>query len=80
MDTSQDESGRQPPADDLDLLTPDQVADMLGVKRRTLVDWAQKRVGPPFISIGAGRRTRYRRSDVAAYIEAQRVDTAEVAS
>lgn len=62
-------------AAEFDLLKPEEVADILGVKPRTLQDWAQKRKGPPFVQVGTDRNRRYRRSDLKAYIDAQVVQT-----
>ena len=54
-----------------DLLTPQQVADLLQVKTDTLEAWRGKRVGPAWIKLGDGKRcpVRYLRSDVDAYLK-----------
>jgi excisionase family DNA binding protein len=52
-----------------DLLTPAQVADLLTVPAGTLQQWRHRRVGPPFVHVG--RRVRYRRAAVLAWLEAQ---------
>ena len=72
MDTKDD-----PGTSSLDkLLSPGQVADMLGVSERTLVRWAQNRTGPPFIQVGTDRNRRYNPADLKAWLDAQRVETA----
>lgn len=49
------------------LLTPDQVADLLGVTEHTLAVWrCEKRVNLKYIK--CGRLVRYRTSDVDAFI------------
>lgn len=50
------------------LLTTKEVAEMLGVPRRTVDDWRQRGVGPAFVKVG--RHVRYRPTDLAAYTEA----------
>lgn len=51
-----------------DLLTPAEVAEMLGVQEQTLTAWrARGRYGLPYIKIG--RRIRYRRADVEAWLQ-----------
>ncbi|MBU2370398.1 MAG: helix-turn-helix domain-containing protein [Alphaproteobacteria bacterium] len=53
-----------------DLLTPDQVADALGLSHRTLAAWRSNRRTPlPYVKVGS--RIRYRRQDVAAWLESQ---------
>ena len=56
-----------------DLLTPQQVADLLQVKTDTLEAWRGKRIGPSWIKLGDSKRSpvRYRRSDVDAYLKAR---------
>jgi hypothetical protein len=55
-----------------DLLTPQQVADLLQIKTDTLEAWRGKRTGPPWIKLGEGKRSpvRYRRADVESYLKA----------
>ncbi|MBE5315684.1 MAG: helix-turn-helix domain-containing protein [Xanthomonadales bacterium] len=53
-----------------DYLTREQLAAELHVTVRTLARWRWQRIGPPSVLL-CGRRL-YRRSDVAAWIEAQR--------
>ena len=55
------------------LLTPQVVADALGVPLQTLYTWRVKQAGPRGIKVG--RHLRYRRSDVEAWLEAQADDT-----
>lgn len=53
-----------------DLLTPDQVATALGLSHRTLAAWRSNRRNPlPYVKVGS--RVRYRRQDVAAWLESQ---------
>ena len=53
-----------------DLLTPDQVAAALGLSHRTLAGWRSSRRNPlPYVKVGS--RVRYRRQDVAAWLESQ---------
>jgi excisionase family DNA binding protein len=49
------------------LLWPEQVAEMLGVPIGTLANWRYQGRGPAFVKVG--RHVRYRRSDVAGWIE-----------
>jgi excisionase family DNA binding protein len=49
------------------LLWPEQVAEMLGLPTGTLANWRYQGRGPAFVKIG--RHVRYRRSDVADWIE-----------
>ena len=53
-----------------DLLTPDQVAAALGLSHRTLAAWRSKR-RHPLAWVKVGSRVRYRRQDVAAWLESQ---------
>lgn len=54
-----------------DLLTSAETAALLGIKRGTLELWRQKGQGPKFAKLGTASQAhiRYRRSDVAAFIE-----------
>jgi predicted DNA-binding transcriptional regulator AlpA len=56
-----------------DLLTPQQVADLLQVKTDTLEAWRGKRTGPAWIKLGDGKRSpvRYRKADIDAYLKAR---------
>lgn len=49
-----------------DLMSTDEVADLIHVKRRTLEDWRSNRTGPRFGRFG--KEVRYLRSDVEAYV------------
>lgn len=52
------------------LLTPEQAAQVLGLSVKTLATWRSTgRQALPFIRCGG--RVRYRRSDVAAWLEGQ---------
>jgi hypothetical protein len=50
----------------IDLLTPEQVADMLQVHPGTLENWRVRGEGPAFLKLGSKRRSpiRYRRQDI----------------
>jgi len=56
-------------ADDDRLLSPTTVAAILGVPRQTLLNWRNKRHGPPGIKVG--RHLRYRRGSLNAWIDEQ---------
>ncbi len=53
------------------LLTEIDAADFLRLSIRTLQAWRHQRCGPAFVR--AGRAIRYRRDDLIAWIEANRV-------
>ena len=55
------------------LLTPPEVAAMLGSTVATLADWRVDRVGPPWIPI-TPRCIRYQLRDLQAWIESKRID------
>ena len=50
-----------------ELLSREQAAQYLGIKRSTLEAWATRGGGPPFCKFG--RLVRYRRKDLDAYVE-----------
>lgn len=52
--------------EDKDLLNIDELASYLGVKPRTVIEWRARGIGPHRIRVG--RRTFFRRSDVAAWL------------
>lgn len=54
-----------------DLLTPDQVAATLGLSHRTLAAWRSSRRSE-LAWVKVGGRIRYRRQDVAAWLESRR--------
>ncbi len=57
------------------LLTPQQVAKVLGVTPQTLAVWrCEKRYNLPYIK--AGRLIRYRQSDLEDFIDRQRRESA----
>jgi len=58
----------------IELLTPLSVAEWLGVTVQQLADWRWRKVGPAYTKIG--RMIRYDRSQVEAFIDAGRVETA----
>jgi excisionase family DNA binding protein len=53
------------------LMSRSELAVYLGVPEATLAAWAYKSSGPPFFHVG--RHARYRRTDVDAWLEGQRV-------
>lgn len=55
------------------LLTNQQTADMLGVKRNTLEIWRLHGKGPRFRKLGAGKQApvRYVEDDVVAWLDGQ---------
>jgi hypothetical protein len=56
----------------LDLLDENQAAELLAIKPQTLTIWRSRgRYGLPFIRIG--RCIRYRRIDLARWVESRRV-------
>jgi hypothetical protein len=56
-----------------DLLTPQQVADILRIKKGTLEVWRAKRIGPAWIKLGDGKRSlvRYRKEVIDEYLRTQ---------
>jgi excisionase family DNA binding protein len=54
------------------LLSPQEVADYLGVPVGTVYRWRVHREGP--IGFRVGKHVRYRTEDVEAWLEAQRDD------
>jgi excisionase family DNA binding protein len=62
------------------LLTEQEAAMLLSVSHRTLQNWRVRGGGPRFVKIG-GRIVRYRRGDIATWVETQvRSHTSERAS
>ncbi|WP_340051148.1 helix-turn-helix domain-containing protein [Pseudomonas proteolytica] len=62
-----------------DLLTTDQVATALGLSSRTLAAWRSSRSNSlPYVKTGS--RVRYRRQDVAAWLESRTFSVAKTAS
>ena len=53
--------------DDAEIMTGQQVADLLQVSPRTLEEWRQTRTGPPYRRMG--RHVRYLRREVLAWFE-----------
>lgn len=53
-----------------ELLTPEQVAEMLQIHPGTLENWRVRGEGPPFVKLGQKRRSsvRYRKQDVEDWI------------
>jgi excisionase family DNA binding protein len=53
-----------------ELLTPEEVAELLKVHPGTLENWRVRGEGPPFVKLGNKRRSpvRYRRKDVDDWI------------
>jgi len=64
---------------DKKLLTPHKVAEILGVGAETLNVWrATKRYNLPYIKIGS--RVRYKKSDVAKFINSRTCNNAHLIS
>jgi hypothetical protein len=57
-----------------ELLTPQQVADLLQVTTDTLEGWRAKRIGPAWVKLGDGLRSpvRYYRQDINDYLESRK--------
>jgi len=70
--TKVQEPAHSAPIGPLDLLTPQVLAEGLGVPVQTIYVWRTKGAGPRGIKVG--RHLRYRRSDVEAWLDAQTDD------
>lgn len=55
-------------ANEHELVSELEVAEIFGVSTRTLRRWARKRFGPPRIKVG--RRIHYRRATIEAWLNA----------
>lgn len=53
------------------LLTPSEVAEVLGVPLATLYNWRLRHSGPPALKIG--RHLRYRSSDLLRWLDSRAV-------
>jgi excisionase family DNA binding protein len=54
----------------LKLLSPEQVADILGVSKQTLAVWrCDRRYALPYVKVGS--RVRYRPGDVQRFVESR---------
>lgn len=62
-----------------ELLTTREAAAYLRRSRKTLDDWRYRDTGPAYIGGGRGTPVLYRRTDLDAWIESQRVDPSKVA-
>jgi excisionase family DNA binding protein len=51
------------------LMSADELAELLGVPRRTLGQWRYTGDGPAYVKVG--RHVRYRREDVDQWIESR---------
>lgn len=58
--------------DPRDLVSRSEAAQLLGISRRTLEDWATSGHGPPYVRMGQGLRApaKYRVVDLLAFIDA----------
>ena len=54
-------------------MTAEEVAERLRIKKGTLANWRNQRVGPGFMKFGT--RVLYPRADVEAWEKAHRVET-----
>ena len=52
------------------IMSPEQLAETLGVSVATLLRWHHRKTGPPRIKIPGTRKPYYHRSDVEAYLRA----------
>ncbi|QDZ16711.1 helix-turn-helix domain-containing protein [Humibacter ginsenosidimutans] len=50
-----------------EIMTPEQVADLLHIPPRTIEEWRRTRSGPPWRRVG--RHVRYLRREVLAWFE-----------
>jgi len=55
------------------MLTPKQVAQLIGRTEVTLSEWRKLRIGPPFLKLIS--KVYYRREDIDAWLSASRTDT-----
>ena len=63
----------------VDLLTTDQVATALGLSNRTLAAWrSSRRTSLPYVKTGS--RVRYRREDIAAWLESRTISVEKAAT
>lgn len=60
-------------AHDLDLLTTDEVAELLRLKPRTLEAWRAAQAGPPYVTVSRNV-VRYRRSDLIDWVRLRMSD------
>lgn len=65
------------PGADLDLLDVDGLAALLDVPKATVYAWSTSGQGPDRIRVG--RHIRYRRSDVARWLDARRITAGSAA-
>lgn len=61
----------------VDLITQDEFATMMGVSTNTLRDWRRKGTGPHYIRVQKG--VFYRLKDINEWLELNRVETQRVA-
>lgn len=61
-----------------DLMTETEMAELLGVKPKTLANQRSRRVGPPYIKITGGI-VRYSRTAVAEWLAAHSVEHGDAA-
>jgi len=57
------------PESESDLMTLDEVAALLKVSRKTVLNWRARGIGPPGFRVV--KAVRFRRSEVARYLAAQ---------
>ncbi len=65
-------SSRTETFEKISILTPQSLADLLGLSLRTVEDHRRKGTGPRFMRIG--KHVRYRMSDVQLWLEERYVD------
>jgi predicted DNA-binding transcriptional regulator AlpA len=54
-----------------DLLTAEQLADIVHASPRTIIRWRGEGLGPAYVK--AGHRVLYRRADVEAWLESHKI-------
>lgn len=57
-----------------ELMTANEVADVLGLSTGTLANWRSLGIGPTYLKLGG--RVRYRASNVNAWVSSQENETA----
>jgi len=66
------------PESESDLMTLDEVAALLKVSRKTILNWRARGIGPQGFRVV--KAVRYRRSEVARYLAAQEAGEPRAAS
>ncbi|WP_432129601.1 helix-turn-helix transcriptional regulator [Streptomyces tendae] len=59
-----------------ELVTPERLAEELGITKKTLAQWRYRGAGPRFMKLGGTAHTspvRYRRTDIVDWLNAQEI-------